>query len=72
LKSLLGLPRELRIGKREDGQDGLFRAKRFLEVAKTIIQKEDVGQPEEGKGGIRSLRKDMKKAKRLLRGRIAP
>ncbi|KAK3370717.1 hypothetical protein B0T24DRAFT_626824 [Lasiosphaeria ovina] len=74
IEMLLGLPRELRIGTRMDGIDGgLFRTSdRFLELAEAVIRKEDVGRAENGKGGIRSLRRDMKKAKRLLRGAIAP
>ncbi|KAK0705862.1 hypothetical protein B0T26DRAFT_724769 [Lasiosphaeria miniovina] len=74
IETLLGLPRELRIGTRVDCIDGgLFRTSdRFLELAEAFIRKEDVGRAEDGKGGIRSLRRDMKKAKRLLRGAIAP
>ncbi|KAK5652235.1 hypothetical protein OQA88_10732 [Cercophora sp. LCS_1] len=72
IESLLGLPRELRIGTREVGHDGLLRSEGLLRLAESLIRREDTGRPEEGKGGIKSLRRDMKKAKRLLRGRIAP
>lgn len=72
IENLLGLPPEFRIGTREDHPQGLLRGEGFLELAKTIIRKEDVGSPAQGKGGMRSLRKDMKKAKYLLRSRIAP
>jgi len=72
IESLLGLPREFRIGTREDSHDGLLRNDGFLEFAKVIIRKEDVESPKEGKGGMRSLRKDIKKSKQLLRSRIAP
>jgi hypothetical protein len=72
IETLLGLPREFRIGTREDSCDGLLRSEGFLEFALAIIRREDVGRPEEGKGGMRSLRKDMKKARQLLRSCIAP
>ncbi|KAK3369912.1 hypothetical protein B0H63DRAFT_304330 [Podospora didyma] len=72
IETLLGLPRELRIGTREDSSHGLLRNERFLEVAESVIRKEDVGREVEGKGGIRSLRRNMKKSKRLLRSRINP
>lgn len=69
---MLGLPRELRVGTREDGHGGLLNQDGFLEIAKAMIRKEDRGLPEEGKGGIRSLRRDIKKSKKLLRACIAP
>ena len=72
IETLLGLPRQFRIGTREDKRDGLLRYDGFIEIAKEIIRKEDVGLPQEGKGGIRSLRRDMKRAKRLLRDYITP
>ena len=72
IETVIGLPREFRIGTRENGQDGLLRDKSLLGFAKSMIQKEDSGNAEEGKGGIKSLRKNMKRAKRLLRDRIAP
>jgi hypothetical protein len=73
MESLLGLPREFRIGTRDDGGNGgLLRGDGLVEMARSMLQKEDVERPEEGKGGIKSLRRDIKKAKRLLRDRIAP
>jgi len=72
IENLLGLPRQLRIGCREVGNDGLLRGEGFLRLAESLIHREDTGRPEDGKGGIKSLRSNMKKAKRLLRGRIAP
>ncbi|KAM7193011.1 hypothetical protein V8F33_008059 [Rhypophila sp. PSN 637] len=72
IESLLGLPRELRLGSREVGNDGLLRSQGFLKLAQSLIHREDRGRPEEGKGGVKSLRSNMKKAKRLLRDHIAP
>ena len=72
IETLLGLPREFRIGTREPTHDGLFKTEGFLDIVTTILRKEEPGQPEEGKGGIKSLQRDMKKAQQLLRERIAP
>ncbi|KAH8897380.1 hypothetical protein GQ53DRAFT_743099 [Thozetella sp. PMI_491] len=72
IEALLGLPQELRIGRRPGGQEGLLINGGFLDTAAAMIRKEDIGRPEEGKGGIRSLRRDMRKARRLLRSHIAP
>ncbi|KAK2598638.1 hypothetical protein N8I77_012033 [Diaporthe amygdali] len=73
MERLLGLPREFHIGTRDGGgTGGLLSGDGFLDVAKSMLRKEEVGRPEEGQGGIKYLRKTMKKAKRLLRDRIAP
>lgn len=73
MESLLGLPREFHIGRRDaDGTGGLLSGQGFVEVARSMLRKENAGRPEEGQGGIKSLRKSIKKAKRLLRDRIAP
>lgn len=72
METVLGLPREFRIGTREDSHDGLINKAGFSEFTKALLLKENGGRPEEGQGGIMSLRKDMKKAKRLLRCHIAP
>ncbi|KAK7973730.1 4-coumarate-CoA ligase [Apiospora arundinis] len=47
---------------------GMLGDEGLLDVARTIISKEDAGRPEEGKGGIRSLRRDIMQARHLLRG----
>ncbi|SPQ25752.1 7047ebb1-cdd5-496e-807f-0c89b17f72aa [Thermothielavioides terrestris] len=51
IESLLGLPREFRIGEREGRQHGLFRrSEGFLEIAPAVIRREDAqGLPEDGK-----------------------
>jgi hypothetical protein len=72
MEIVLGLPREFRIGTREDLQDGLLRSEGFIEIAKSLLRKEDEGRPEVGKGGIKSLKKNLKRAKRLLRDHIDP
>lgn len=74
MESLLGLPREFHIGTRDAGGTGglLISGEGFVEVARSMLRKENAGRPEEGQGGIKSLRKSIKKAKRLLRDRIAP
>jgi hypothetical protein len=72
METLLGLPREFRIGTREDSHNGLIDKAKFSEIAKALLLKENGGRPEEGQGGIGALRKDMRKSKRLLRCHIAP
>ena len=72
METLLGLPREFRIGTREDSHNGLIFNTGSSEIARALLLKEDGGRPEEGQGGIGALRKDIKKAKRLLRSHIAP
>lgn len=74
MERLLGLPREFHIGKRGGGggSGGLLNAHGFLRVAGSMLRKEEAGRPEEGRGGIQYLRKAIKKARRLLRDRIAP
>lgn len=75
MERLLGLPREFHIGKRGGGgggSGGFLDAHGFLPVAGSMLRKEEVGRPEEGKGGIQYLRKAIKKARRLLRDRIGP
>jgi hypothetical protein len=72
IETLLGLPQEFRIGKRKDNHDGLLRDGGILEFARSILRTEEVGRPEGGRGGMRSLRKNMKKSNQLLRSRIAP
>ncbi|KAI1132428.1 hypothetical protein F5Y10DRAFT_208032 [Nemania abortiva] len=72
LESLIGLPSELRITMRVVDRGGLFVDKDFQSVVKTVLSKDEVGRPENGKGGVASLRKHMKDAVRLLRESIAP
>lgn len=72
IESLLGLPLELCIGTREPADGGLFVREGMLTLAESMVRMEDTGWPEDGKGGVRSLRRDMERAKELLRSRIAP
>ncbi|KAF3763036.1 hypothetical protein M406DRAFT_331606 [Cryphonectria parasitica EP155] len=72
MDALLGLPREYRISTRRGNPVGLLSAPEFLELARAIIKKEDTGRPENGKGGIKALRKHITKAKQMLRESIAP
>ncbi|KAK8098984.1 uncharacterized protein PG998_012225 [Apiospora kogelbergensis] len=51
---------------------GMLGDEGLLDVARTIIGKEDVGRPEEGKGGIRSLRRDIMRARHSLGGLMTP
>ncbi|KAK0652672.1 hypothetical protein B0T16DRAFT_406620 [Cercophora newfieldiana] len=71
IESLLGLPRELCIGTRECAGDSLLRREGILALAESLIRREDTGRPEDGKGGVGSLQRDVRKAKELLRSRIA-
>jgi hypothetical protein len=72
IENLLGLPSDLRIGTREDNHEGLLRTENFLDLAVSIIRKDEHGSPKQRRGGMQSLRQDIEKAKMLLCTRIAP
>ncbi|KAI1868755.1 hypothetical protein JX265_006734 [Neoarthrinium moseri] len=72
VESLLGLPHELRLSTRREEPQGLFHEPGFMDIAGPIMKKEEGGEPHQGRGGIKCLRKYIKKTKQLLRNRIAP
>lgn len=72
IEGLLGLPREFRLSKRREGGGGIFSKPDCSGLARVILEKEDGGASESGKGGTKALRWHIKKAKQLLRERIAP
>ncbi|KAI0450749.1 hypothetical protein F5B21DRAFT_416597 [Xylaria acuta] len=72
IEVLLGLPVELRICRRRRERDGLFGAYGFLDLATAILGREDDETPGRGKGGIKTLRRSIARAKSLLKERIAP
>lgn len=72
VECLLGLPPELRITIRAVDRGGLCVDDDFREVIKNVLSRDEVGKPENGKGGVASLRKHMKMAMQLLRESIAP
>ncbi|KAI0547649.1 hypothetical protein F4679DRAFT_553581 [Xylaria curta] len=69
IEVLLGLPIELRISRRREERGGLFGAHGFLDLATAILGREE---DERGKGGIKTLRRNIARAKSLLKERIAP
>ncbi|KAI1209520.1 uncharacterized protein F4807DRAFT_467707 [Annulohypoxylon truncatum] len=69
---LLGLPQEFRISRRRGEERGLLSAPGFLSLTKLALEKEDAGTGLNGKGGMKALRKNIAKAKQLLRERIDP
>ncbi|KAI0013520.1 hypothetical protein F4779DRAFT_399868 [Xylariaceae sp. FL0662B] len=72
IESLLGLPHELRVTIRGGKREGLLSEEDFTEVIKAVLSRDESGRPENGKGGVKLLRKNMKKAMQLLRESIAP
>ncbi|KAI8623594.1 hypothetical protein F5Y19DRAFT_481510 [Xylariaceae sp. FL1651] len=72
IEVLLGLPTELRISRRRGEQDGLFGAYGFSDLATAILGREDDETLGKGKGGIKALRRNIARAKSLLKERIAP
>lgn len=72
LETLLGLPREFRIGGREPECPGLFGQQGFMEAARPIMRNEEIGAMEHGKGGVKALRIHIRKTKLLLKESIAP
>ncbi|KAF1993195.1 hypothetical protein P154DRAFT_583058 [Amniculicola lignicola CBS 123094] len=69
---LLGLPEEFKMNKYRAQQQGLLNVPHFSDVAWSILRRVDKEGGDDGKGGIKSLRKHMVKVKRLLRERFAP
>jgi hypothetical protein len=72
MECILGLPRDARINKREVDCDGLLGDENFSKIAKLVFSKMEFDQSENVEGGIKSLRKSLKKVRQLLRERIAP
>ncbi|KAI0808887.1 hypothetical protein GGR55DRAFT_689813 [Xylaria sp. FL0064] len=72
IEVLLSLPIELRINRRRGERDGLFGAYGFLDLATAILGREDDETLGRGKGGIKALRRNIVRAKSLLKERIAP
>ncbi|KAI0379119.1 hypothetical protein F5Y04DRAFT_290583 [Hypomontagnella monticulosa] len=72
IESLLGLPQELRVTVRNGKPDGLLSEGEFTEVVKITLAKDEVGTPQQGKGGVKSLRRNMMESMQLLRESIAP
>ncbi|KAI3325963.1 hypothetical protein HD806DRAFT_428962 [Xylariaceae sp. AK1471] len=72
IEVLLGLPIELRISRRRGEREGLFGAYGFLDLATAILGREDGETLGSGKGGIKTLRRNISRAKALLKERIAP
>lgn len=72
IEVLLGLPVELRICKRRGERNGLFGAYGFLDLATAILGREDGETPGRGKGGIKTLRRSIARAKFLLKEHISP
>lgn len=69
---LLGLPEEFRMSKRRTQQRGLLNAPEFLDLTISILQKADKMRPEHAQGGVKALRKQIQKIRRLLRERFHP
>jgi hypothetical protein len=57
---------------RGDRQDGILRLGDLKTMVKIVLAKEGSGQPENGKGGVASLREHLKQSRQLLQERIAP
>jgi hypothetical protein len=76
LESLIGLPRESRISQRiskyGEAHGALFSEEDIISLAKLVASKDNIENPENGRGGVKSLRKYMKKVTQLLRESIAP
>lgn len=72
MEVLLGFPREFRMSTRKEEPHGLFAQLGFMDIAGPIMRKEDEGDVHCGQGGVKCLRKYIKKTKKLLRDRIAP
>ena len=67
IEKLLGFPQEFRLNASGGDCHGLLKDEDFARIVKLIIKKEETGRPENGKGGIRALRKLIKRSKYLRR-----
>ncbi|KAI1354863.1 hypothetical protein F5Y01DRAFT_328645 [Xylaria sp. FL0043] len=72
VECMLGLPPELRVTTRAVDRGGLRVEDDFLDVIKSVLSRDEIGKPENGKGGAASLRKHIEMAMQLLRESIAP
>ncbi|KAI1104398.1 hypothetical protein F4804DRAFT_189901 [Jackrogersella minutella] len=73
MESLLGVPREFRIGRRVTNHGGLLSEEEITGALNMMLSKEElVYQPENGKGGVKALRLYVEKTKELLRDKITP
>ncbi|KAI3394020.1 hypothetical protein diail_3284 [Diaporthe ilicicola] len=72
LDALLGLPKELRMSRRRREQKGLLSTADFSDLTSLILRKDEQRGHEDGKGGIKALRRHLAGAKQLLRECIAP
>ncbi|KAI0884764.1 uncharacterized protein GGS22DRAFT_146690 [Annulohypoxylon maeteangense] len=73
IESLLGIPRQFRVGTRGSDDGGLLNEEEVNGALNMMILKEElVYQPERGKGGAKSLRMFLDMTKQLLREKITP
>jgi hypothetical protein len=76
MEKLLGLPRDLQISSRGRDHHGLLSDAHFIPILEGVMRKEEAPTgsqpPEKGVGGVKALRRSMKRAKQLLRDNIAP
>jgi hypothetical protein len=71
LEALLGLPREFPIGGRKPESPGLFGQQGFMKTAGPILRMEEVGASDH-EGGMKALRRHIKRVKHLLKESIVP
>ncbi|KAI0971230.1 hypothetical protein F4678DRAFT_97883 [Xylaria arbuscula] len=72
LECLLGLPPHLRVTTRTGDLGAICIRDNFQDVIRSVVSRDEACKPENGKGGVPSLRKHMKLAMQLLRANIAP
>ena len=72
VESLMGLPPEFRFDHHAKNRSGLLNHEDFAGIIEVVIGKEELRQPAPGvTGGIKTLRRSVKRAKELLRDNIA-
>lgn len=72
IEKQLGLTQENRLSGRGGHYAGLLSDEDYARMVKVVTRKEEIGEPDTGRGGIKCLRKLIKRAKQLLKESIAP
>ncbi|KAI1461070.1 hypothetical protein F4805DRAFT_312821 [Annulohypoxylon moriforme] len=73
IESLLGVPRQFRVGTRGSDDGGLLTDEEVNGTLRIMVSKEElVYQPEHGKGGPKALRTFMDMTRQILREKITP
>ena len=72
IERLLGFPREFRLDASGNDYQGLLSHEESNKIVKGVFEKEARSNHKNGRGGIKALRKKLRKSEQLLKESIAP